>query len=331
MGVVYERASLLIGPVVAHAGGVVGPDEAWAAWRLDWLVIAGLVLSGYLYRRGAHRLRSSQPGRRAVPRWRVGCFWAALVTVAVAILSPVEGIAGSLFSAHMVQHQLLVLIAAPLLVVARPLVVTSAALDPPWRDRLNSARRALTPPRGAPHWAFALAGAHTAVWYAWHIPALYELALRSQAAHAFEHVTLLVSGVGLWWIVADPRGRYANPVGILAIFAATLTSAWLAGLLSFTGRPWYPAHAAGAAAWGLTASQDQEFAAGLMWFPGAPAYIAAGWALFLRYLRRDESAAEMTTGYTARVGQGPPVHGPGQALPPRSGARRRAHTPEAES
>ncbi len=278
--------------LVAHAGQPLAPHDFWSAWSLEPTVAVGIAAGAWLYARGLRRLRLGEAGRRAVPAWRAVCFLGALLTVALALLSPLDALGETLFGAHMFQHMLLAYGAAPLLVLGRPLLVTSLGIPPGLRRRLWAVRVAVTPShREAIGWAVFAIGAHIATFWAWHLPGLYQAALRSEVVHIVEHTTLLAGSLALWWLVADARGRHANAAGVFALFVGMLQSGVLAALLTFGPIPWYAEHADGARAWNLTPLADQQVAGGLMWFPGGLVYIVGGAVLFLRWLREDERAA----------------------------------------
>ena len=275
--------------VLAHAGQPLAPHDLWGAWSFEPTVVLLVVASAVLYGRGIRRLWSGEAGRRAVPPWRVACFVAAMLAVAVALVSPLESLAGTLFAAHMGQHLLLTLVVPPLLVLGRPAVTSSMALSPATRRKLTAAKeRTLPRPDRTVWWAVLAVGAHTVTLWLWHVPPMYELALGDDLLHVLEHVTLVAGALPLWWLVAHARGGHANGAGVLAVFAALLQSGILAGLITFAGEGFYTGHAAGAENWGLTVLQDQQLAGGLMWFPGGLLYMVGGAALFLRWLREDE-------------------------------------------
>ncbi|MFN2557878.1 MAG: cytochrome c oxidase assembly protein [Nitriliruptorales bacterium] len=279
-------------PFVAHAGQPLAPHDLWSAWSFEPTVVMGILVGGWLYARGFRWLRGGEAGRRAIPAWRATCFFAALVTIGLAVLSPLDALGETLFGAHMFQHMLLAFGAAPLLVLGRPLLVTSLGLPPAVRRRLWAVRLAVTPShRGAIGWAVFAVLAHTVTFWAWHLPGLYQAALRSHPLHVVEHTTLLAGSLALWWLVADARGRHANAAGVFALFVGMLQSSVLAALLTFGSIPWYAEHAAGAGAWGLSPLDDQQLAGGLMWFPGGLVYIVGGAVLFARWLREDERVA----------------------------------------
>ncbi|MBW3561771.1 MAG: cytochrome c oxidase assembly protein [Actinobacteria bacterium] len=280
--------------LVAHAGQPPLPHDLWGAWPFEPLVVVGLAVAVWLYVVGYGRIRSQPPGRRAVPRWRAWCFGGAVAALTVALLTPLGPLGEALFGAHMGQHLLLTIVAAPLLVLGRPIVVGSLALPPRWRHRVNRVRRAFTPDdRGTTLLAFLVVLAYVGTWWMWHIPALYAEALENTLVHAAEHAMMLGSGVAFWWLVADARGRHANAAGVIAVFAVVIASSTLAGLLTFGTDAWFPQHGPVAEAWGLTPMEDQELAGGLMWFPGGLAYMVAGAVLFARWLRADQRGSQL--------------------------------------
>lgn len=264
------------------------PDDLWKQWPFDPLVWVGLVVGATLYLRGLQRLWLGDAGRRAVPAWRPACFAGALLLGAIALLSPLDVAADEIASAHMAQHLLLTIGVAPLLVLSRPVLVGSLALPRPLRRFGRRVRLPVGPAATVPL-AVTITAGHTITSWGWHVPAFYEAALTSDVVHALEHGTLLAGGVALWWLVADARGRHAGAAAVLAVFATALLGSALAAALTFSGSAFYAeALGNGPAAWGLTALEDQQLAGGLLWFPGGLAYIIAGAAAFLRWMRQDE-------------------------------------------
>ncbi|HEX2027410.1 MAG TPA: cytochrome c oxidase assembly protein [Nitriliruptorales bacterium] len=276
----------------AHAGQPLAPHDLASAWSAEPTILLLLATVSVLYVRGARQLARSESGRRALPRWRVTCFAAAIVITAGALLSPLDALSETLFGAHMLQHLLLTLAVPPLLVLARPVLVVGMALGRSVRRSVTGLRAAVvSSPAGATGWAAAAVAAHTLTMWMWHLPVLYESAVQQPLLHVVEHTSMVAGAVPFWWLVTDARGRHANAAGVLAVFAGALQSAWLAGLLTFSGVAWYGVHAAGALAWGLTPLSDQQVAGGLMWFPGGLVYIIGGAAVFWRWLRRDQHVA----------------------------------------
>lgn len=278
-------------PVIAHAA-LPGP-EGWAA--------GVLLVAGAVYGWSALRLRRSGA---SLPGWRIVAFGAGLLLLGAALLSPLDALAHGLLSAHMLQHLLLVAAAAPLLVVGAPVAALVRSLPPRARRRLASA--AAGPLRrlggwGSPGWLAVAFGGHLVVLLAWHVPALYQGALAGSGLHTLEHATFLGTALLFWGAVAAAARRAAYGMGIALLFLTSMASGVLAALLMFSPRAWYPANASAAGSWGLTALEDQQIAAGLMWVPGGLVYAAAAILLFVTWLRA--AAHRMELGGPARAAE----------------------------
>jgi cytochrome c oxidase assembly factor CtaG len=280
---------------------------------LDWLLappLVGCVAGGVLYARGSRRhLRVTSAARLGRRKRRDWALYAALATIVTALDSPIDVLAAKLFWVHMVQHVMLMMVAAPLLVLAAP-------WTPMWRGLSLNVRRGLAaayvrspawrPLRAAGRWVAAPAPAwllFNADLCAWHVPALYELTLRSQAVHDLEHVSFLVLGVVFWAQVIDSpplRPRLELP-GRVAYVTLGATVAWLvAVVLAFAGSPLYPQYAAmPSRPGGLSALADQQLAAGIMWGPGSIPYALFVFVALYRWLApggREEAAAARVNG-----------------------------------
>jgi PQQ-dependent dehydrogenase (methanol/ethanol family) len=260
----------------------------WSAWHVDPLVLLMLTAVGiaYVYGVTAMRLRARQS---TAPPLRIAWFAAGIATLAIALLSPLDAIADALFSAHMVQHLLLIVVAAPLLVAARPVVPLFRALPRPIRrvagriarrPLVAATIRLLTAP------AVAWATHSVTLWY-WHIPGPYEAALQSAPIHAIEHLTFLITALLFWTPVLAPtrHARLSQPAIIFYTFTMMMQGAFLGAALTFTTVAWYPVHAAGAHAWGLTLLEDQQLAGLIMWVPAGLVYVGAMAWVVVRWLR----------------------------------------------
>lgn len=251
-----------------------------------------------------HRLADRHSGaeqRPAAGHWplpvrrvHVAAFAAALLVLAAALTSPLETAASSLFTAHMVQHLLLIVVAAPLLVVGRPGLVATAGLPAPPR-RLLRRTRARPRVRRALDVAWhpvAVWGIGAGVLWAWHLPGPYEAAVTHDAVHALEHVTLVAVAALLWAAVLG-RGRRSLtvPVAAVLLFASSLQSTALGAVLAFAQAPLYAIHEPIAPQWGLTPLQDQQIAGGLMWVPPGIVYMAVIATLLARWFTNLGAAA----------------------------------------
>ncbi|HEV2765221.1 MAG TPA: cytochrome c oxidase assembly protein [Pyrinomonadaceae bacterium] len=278
-------------PALAHEGKPHGFEDLIYTWGLDPLVLAGLAASGWLYWRGVRRLWRGAERGRGVRRWEARCFAAGWLALFVALVSPLHPLGEVLFSAHMTQHELLMLVAAPLVVLGRPVVAFLWAL-PTERARSVGAwaragwfRRAwdsLTNPLAA--W-----GLHAFALWVWHVPALFEATLRSDLVHTLQHVCFLGSALLFWWaLVHGPRGLAGYGAGVLYLFTTSVHSGVLGALITFARGLLYPAYASTTETWGLTALEDQQLGGLIMWVPAGLVYIVAGLAMCAGWMRESE-------------------------------------------
>jgi putative membrane protein len=278
-------------PALAHEGRPVEPHDLWSAWTFEPGVVVPLVVTAVLYGVGLRRLWSGAGVGRGVRRWEAACFAGGWLSLAVALVSPLHTLGGALFSAHMAQHEVLMALAAPLLVLGRPLV--------PWTFALPRARRSTVggwAKRGwvrGPWRAVSGPGAawtlHAAALWLWHMPLLYGLALRSEAVHGLQHACFLGTALLFWWALLRGRGaRLGYGAAVLYLFTTAAHSGALGALLTFARSPWYPGYAATTAPWGLTALEDQQLAGLIMWVPAGAAYLVAALWLFAEWLRESE-------------------------------------------
>lgn len=273
----------------AHGVDASSDSPAWALhWSFDPLVVALLALGMGLYASGYWKLRARSSQGRTVRR-RQGCaFMVGWLALVVALLSPLDALGALLFSAHMLQHETLMIVAAPLLVLGRPLAVWLWAFGP--RERLAIARAVRWPGVAGPwRWLTAPAVAwalHAAAVWAWHVPRWFEAALHRPAVHTLQHASFLASALLFWWAVLGVRkARGASGHALLLLFTTMAYTGALGALLTLAPVPWYPTYAQ-AAAWGFDPLEDQQLGGLVMWVPGGLAYVFAGLAVAAQWLAR---------------------------------------------
>jgi putative membrane protein len=277
-------------PALAHEGVPPAPHDVWSAWSWEPTVLIGLAAAGVVYTLGVRRLwRAAGPGR-SIPAWRTAAFAGGITALFVALISPLDAMGAALFSAHMVQHLMLLIVAPPLLVLGDPFHAAFWALPlagrrhlaAAWLDhpRVRAAGGALTRP--AVVWVVNVA----LLWF-WHLPAAYGWALDHETAHAVEHASFLAMSVLFWWVLFRPAGpRIDRGAGILFVFTMGLQMSALGAILTFAGSAWYPGHAPWTAAWGLTPLEDQQLAGLIMWLPAGLVYLSVAAVLFIQWLER---------------------------------------------
>lgn len=289
-------------PAAAHLGAHASPQEPWSAWAWDPWVVVPVAAAGILYAAGVARLWSSARTGAGIRRWQVACFGAGWLVLALSLVSPVDVLGEVLFWVHMVQHELLILVAAPLLVLSDPEAAFLWALPARWRRRLGGVARqswwkAVWRRLTHPLWAWSI---HAALLWGWHLPPLFEASLRSDVVHTLQHVGFFGSGLLFWVaVLRSEHGRWGHGVAALLVFTTALHASALGALLTFSSVVWYEPYAATAPAWGLTALEDQQLGGLIMWMPGGIVYLAAGLALVARWLRASERRS------TRRMGAGP--------------------------
>ncbi len=232
--------------VLAHEGGPLQPDDLWTAWKLEPGVVIPLALSAWLYARGARRSRGVSPRQSAY-------FWTGLAILAMALISPLHPLGEVLFSAHMAQHEILMVAAAPLLVLSRPLVPFLWGMPRSWRRGIGQWSKtaavqkvwqAITRPLSA--WWI-----HAAALWAWHAPALFQATLRNEWIHTAQHLSFFLSALLFWWSLFYARGRLGYGQSVFYIFTTAIHTGILGALLTFAPVVFYPAYSATAPLWGL--------------------------------------------------------------------------------
>jgi cytochrome c oxidase assembly factor CtaG len=274
---------------LAHDGRPLAPHDLWTAWDWNPAVVIPLVIVAILYFVGVRRVWSRSSVGRGVRVWEMACFASGWIALSVALVSPLHALGAVLFSAHMTQHELIMIVAAPLLVVGRPLVAYVWCAPRTWRrpfhawSRRSSVRRSwelLTAP--------AVASAmHAAAIAVWHLPSPYQATLTSDVAHALQHFCFLASALLFWWAMIRPR-RATYMQSVIYLFVTTLWTGALGALLAFAPNLWYPEYAATTGLWGLTPLEDQQLGGIIMWIPGGGSYLIAALALCAAWLRDSE-------------------------------------------
>lgn len=265
-----------------HALDAVATSWTWDAWVLAFLLGAGAA-----YALGLWRLWRRAGVGHGVRRWQAACFAGALVVLALALLSPLDALSDVLFSAHMAQHELLMLLGAPLAVLGVPHRTFVLAVPERWRP---GALALLRGPRVLGLWHVLTAPVvallvQVVVLSIWHVPALFEAALHSEALHTLQHAGFFLAAALFWWALLSGRyGRLGYGAGLLFVFLITLHGGTLGALLTVARATWYPTHAERTTAFGLDALEDQQLAGLLMWIPGGVLLLASGLALALAWL-----------------------------------------------
>jgi len=283
--------------VLADIGVLASPRETWEAWSPEPTLLAAIVFVGVLYGRGVRVATARSVGARTKTVARAWAYYAGLLALGLALASPLDAFAGVLFSLHMVQHLVLIAVAAPLLVFGRPLRIAFLAIPRRLRGvvtRVTTRGRA----RGVlvrivdPRLALVV---HVLVLTMWHWPPIYASALRRPELHALEHAAFLGASVLLWESIRRPR--FHPGLRLFVLFAAATQGVLLGAAITLAPAPWYPLHAAGARAWGLSPLDDQRLAGLVMWVPGGVSYLLAALWVVVQSFRSAEASSEARTAW----------------------------------
>ena len=252
------------------------------------MVTVGLTAAGVVYAAGWRRCRRRLPRRFAGSH--LAAFLSGLACLGVAIASPLDEVAERLLSAHMVQHILLLTVAPALLLLGEPVLPFLRGLPGPVRRTLAAPllrRRSLRAAAHALVHPLAALLLSSVVFWSWHLPALFQLALRVPAVHLVEHASFFAVGLVFWFPVVRPwpsRPRWPSGAMIPYLLAADVQNTVLAALLTFSDRVLYPFYAFHGRAMEAAALEDQTLAGVIMWVPMSLAYLIPAALLTVRLL-----------------------------------------------
>jgi putative membrane protein len=248
------------------------------------VVLLLLLAAAALHGVGYARLRRN--AGRMPDQWRrAACFATGLLALAICLLPPLDAWSQVSFSAHMVQHELLMLVAAPLLVLGRPLPIFLWAFPAPTRQRMAACVRI---PATAAAWRWLVHPAtgwiaHALALWVWHVPVLFRAALGSQGLHELQHFSFVTTALLFWSGLLFARAGPHRGLAVLYLFTTTVHTGVLGALITFAGQPLF--------APGILAAplpevlRDQQLGGLIMWVPGSMVYVAAGLVMFLQWVR----------------------------------------------
>jgi putative membrane protein len=264
------------------------PQSLSQGWSWEPAIVVALVVTGALYAWGWWRMRQAG-AQRSVPAWQGSCFMAGWCTLVLALLSPVHRLGGFSLAMHMVQHELLMVVAAPLLVLGRPLLVFLWAFPQSTRERMGAFFRRPTP---SAMWA-AISGPlvvwllHGLALWIWHAPPLYSAALHSEWVHAAQHSAFLFTALLFWWTLLHGRyGRLGYGAALVFVFTTAMHSGALGALLTVSPRVAYPDYQR--TIFGMSPLEDQQLAGLIMWVPAGVILVTIGAALVLAWMAEAE-------------------------------------------
>jgi cytochrome c oxidase assembly factor CtaG len=252
-------------------------------WNLDPVAIGSLLLFAGLYISGLRHMPKKI-------RRDAGWFFSGWIALVIALISPIHRLGGWLFSVHMIQHEMLMVAAAPLLILGRPGIVALRALPTgAARGLMHGLEKAgwieLWETITRPGLAWLIHG--FALWI-WHVPAFFELTFSHVWIHALQHLSFFGSALLFWYsLFRDRREESRFAAGILSLFTTAIHTSVLGALITFSPKPLYPSYIARAPYWGFSALQDQQLGGMIMWVPAGIVYIVSALYLLHGWLRTN--------------------------------------------
>lgn len=269
---------------------------SWTDWHWHPSVLAGLLALEGLYLLGVGPLRRRYGWAQSVARSQTITFSLGVLALFVALLSPIHELGDTyLFSAHMLQHLLLIMVVSPLLLLGTPAWLLRPLLS---RGAVLWTARFLTHPVVV----FAL---FNGVLIAWHAPQAYDLALRVRGVHIFQHLTFLATGILLWWPILSPvpeLNRLPAPLQMLYLFAQSVPMGFLGAAFAFAQGVLYPQYALAPRVWGLSPIVDQQIGGVLMKTAGSLVFLLVLAVVFFAWFNREEAAQGRAAGPITAAG-----------------------------
>lgn len=275
-------------PAAAH-------EPSWDSypWTYDPWVIGPLYLSAILYLVGTQLVWRRAGGGRGVRFGQAWCFWTGWGTLALALVSPLHWAGERLFTAHMIEHAIVMVVAAPLIAASRPLGAMFWALPRRFCRVIAALRKGVVRSHvwqriSHPFGATLVHG--FAIW-AWHVPFLYEAALSQLVLHRLQHVSFFLTALLFWWSLLNGRMRaHGGGIAVFCLFVTSLHTGILGILMTLSRRLWVPAQGALAAQFGLTPLEDQQLAGLVMGVPMGLVYTGAALAIAGRWIAHSSGS-----------------------------------------
>jgi cytochrome c oxidase assembly factor CtaG len=263
-------------------------NDIFRSWTFEPWIIISLLLAASVYLRGWWRLRRRLPQRFGI--WQLIAFQTGLLTLFLALGSPLDRLGELLLQFHMIQHLVLMMVVPPLLLLGAPILPLLRGLPRPVLRHVLSHVFASTVLRRLGRFLthpLVCLLAFTVSNVTWHVPSLYELALSSGFWHDVQHICFLSTALLFWWPVVQPwpsRLRWPRWTIIFYLLFADIQNTALSAFLIFSERILYPTYAEVPRLWGIPALDDQAAAGAIMWVPGSVIFLIPVGVLVIRLL-----------------------------------------------
>ncbi|WP_456842993.1 cytochrome c oxidase assembly protein [Bradyrhizobium sp. USDA 4486] len=268
----------------AHAHGPAR-ELTGASWTFDPWIVVPLLAFGLMYGVGTFVLMSRHTPTAATQIMHVASCWTGWLSLTAALVSPLHWLGERMLSFHMIEHEILMAVSAPLIVIARPVGTLLWSLPRGGRVLIG---RGMRHPAVDAVWSFCSTGRNAtllhgiAIW-AWHAPPLFDAAVAGAIVHRAQHLSFFLMAILFWWSVFR---RSETGAAAWHVFVTMLHTSILGALMALSPRLLYQEQTDAAAAWGLTPLEDQQLAGIIMWVPAGTIYAGAALALIAFWIRR---------------------------------------------
>ena len=272
-------------PSLAHESD---DHAATGMWTFDPWIIAPLTITAGLYGLGSQKLWRRTTYARGEMLLRLAFAILGLSTLATALISPLHWLGEHLFTFHMIEHEIVMAVSAPLIVLARPVSAFIWALPRKVRHLVGDMMNSLVV-RKLRGWLTRGVNAtvlHGTVIWAWHVPWLFDASVTNTATHRLQHLSFFLTALLFWWSML---WRCDRGIAAWHLFVTMVHTSILGALLALAPRVLYKAQTADAMEWGLTPLEDQQLAGMLMWVPAGTIYAGAALTIFFLWIRSSSA------------------------------------------
>jgi putative membrane protein len=271
-------------PASAHGSEV---HLSHSIWTFDPWIVAPLAIAGTFYAVGGWRLWWRARESRQSILWRAAAYGIGWITLIAALVSPLHWLGEHLFTFHMIEHEILMAVSAPMVVVARPIGALMWGMPGRvrhWIGRMMKSRA------GQASWEWVGRGTtattlHAIAIWAWHAPVLFDAAVNSVSLHRLQHLSFFATALLFWW---SALWRSDRGVAAWHLFLTMLHTSILGALMALSPRVLYIAQTRVSEAWGLTPLEDQQLAGMVMWIPAGTIYAGAALTLLALWISTSQ-------------------------------------------
>jgi putative membrane protein len=306
-GGTYRRLALLGGTIAWAVGSSAhGPAEypkyddvnVWLLWTFPPLVTVNLLVAILIYSTGIRRIWQRAGVGNVVSTRQVWSFASGMFVLVLALLSPIDAMSDDLGWMHMIQHMLIINVAAPLVVMGAPGLAFLWVLPMRLRKWFGSFERR----SGTGRMVHYMLWQPVALWllfaltlWTWHLPGLYERALHNELFHDFQHLTFLLTACLFWRVLLDPvaRLRLSRVGAVLYLFLTSLHATVLGVFMALAQGVWYPTYEVRTLSWNFTPLQDQQLAGLIMWMPACMVYAVIAAVVLAYWLQTGRNTNEL--------------------------------------